>query len=122
MIEAVWVEVLPGNPEGAVHTYVAGLRRALEPVRAPRSPGRFLESHPSGYRLVLPDPAATDLARFERLGDEGRAAVRTGRLPSAERLFGEALGLFHGSLLGGVPGPFAEARRNWLAEARQSLA
>ncbi|MBY8878751.1 AfsR/SARP family transcriptional regulator [Actinacidiphila acidipaludis] len=122
LIDAVWGEALPGNPEGAVHTYVAGLRRALEPVRARRSPGRFLESHPSGYRLRLPDPEATDLARFERLADEGRAASGAGRLPLAERLLDEALALFDGSVLGGVPGPFAQARREWLAAARQSLA
>ncbi|WP_177226145.1 AfsR/SARP family transcriptional regulator [Actinacidiphila rubida] len=122
LIDAVWGEALPGNPEGAVHTYVAGLRRALEPVRVRRSPGRFVQSHPSGYRLVLPDAAATDLARFERLADEGRAAVRAGRPDAAERLFGEALALFHGSVLGGVPGPFAQVRRDWLAGARQSLA
>jgi DNA-binding SARP family transcriptional activator len=122
LIDAVWGEALPGNPEGAVHTYVAGLRRALEPVRARRSPGRFVQSHPSGYRLALPDEDC-DLACFERLRDEGRAAVRHGRHELAERRFAEALGLFRGTtVLGGVPGPFAGAQRDWLGEQRQSVA
>jgi len=121
LIDAIWGEDLPGRPEGGVHTYVAGLRRALEPGRPRRSPGRHLQSHPSGYRLRLPD-GATDLARFERLRDEGRRAWREQRTAVAERLIGEGLALFDGTALGGVPGPYAETQRAWLAEQRHALA
>ncbi|MEW2116980.1 BTAD domain-containing putative transcriptional regulator [Streptomyces sp. NPDC005474] len=121
LIDAVWGTELPGRPDGGLHTYVAGLRRALEPVREPRSPGRYLESHPFGYRLRLPGEA-TDLARFESLRDQGRQARQAGHTAAAERLLTEALGLFDGTVLGGVPGPFAESQRSWLDEQRLSLA
>lgn len=120
LIDAVWGEELPGRPEGGVHTYVAGLRRALEPGRSRRSPGRYLESQPSGYRLRLAE-GTTDLSRFERLRDQGRQAWRAGRPEAAERLMRDALDLFEGTVLGGVPGPFAVAQRDWLAGQRQSL-
>src|SRR5262249_53987843 len=121
LIDAVWGEDLPRRPEAGVHTYVAGLRRALEPVRARRSPGRHLTSHPSGYRLAL-GAEATAPARFERLRDEGRRARQAGRTAEAQRLVEQALRLFDGEALGGVPGPFARQRRAWLAEQRRSLA
>ncbi|WP_255945441.1 AfsR/SARP family transcriptional regulator [Streptomyces odontomachi] len=121
LIDAVWGEDLPGRPEGSVHTYVAGLRRVLEPGRPRRSPGRYLQSHASGYRLSVPGEAV-DLVRFQQLRDEGRRAWQARRAAVAERLFGEALTLFDGMVLGGVPGPFAQTQRNWLAEERQSLA
>ncbi|MBM9508161.1 AfsR/SARP family transcriptional regulator [Actinacidiphila acididurans] len=121
LIDAVWGEDLPGNPEGGVHTYVAGLRRALEPGRTRRSPGRHLLSHPSGYRLTLP-AEASDLARFEKLRDEGRRAWRAGRAEAAEQLLDRALALFDGTALGGVPGPFAQSQRSWLGEQRIAVA
>ncbi|WP_405590052.1 AfsR/SARP family transcriptional regulator [Streptomyces sp. NBC_01190] len=121
LIDAVWGENLPRDPAGGLHTYVAGLRRVLEPVRPPRSPGRHIQSHASGYRLLL-SPEGSDLAVFERLRDQGRANWRAGRNEAAERLFGEALGLFEGPPLGGVPGPFAGTQRSWLTEQRQSVA
>ncbi|WP_225847189.1 BTAD domain-containing putative transcriptional regulator [Streptomyces sp. HPF1205] len=121
LIDALWGEDLPDHPEGGVHTYVARLRRALEPDRPRRDPGRHLRSHPAGYRLELPGEA-TDLGVFEHLRDEGRRAWRAGRAEAAERLLGEALELFDGTALGGVPGPFAREQRSWLAEQRLSVA
>ncbi|MEU3460671.1 BTAD domain-containing putative transcriptional regulator [Streptomyces sp. NPDC006733] len=121
LIDAVWGERLPRDPAGGLHTYVAGLRRVLEPLRPPRSPGRHLQSHASGYRLLL-SAEGSDLAVFERLRDQGRAHWRAGQNGAAERLFGEALGLFAGPPLGGVPGPFAGTQRSWLTEQRQAVA
>ena len=34
LIDAVWGESPPAGVEGSVHTYVSGLRRALEPGRS----------------------------------------------------------------------------------------
>jgi DNA-binding SARP family transcriptional activator len=121
LIDAIWGEELPGRPEGGVHTYVAGLRRALEPGRPRRSPGRHLHSAPAGYRLALAREDS-DLDRFERLRDAGRRAWRERRPAAAGRLIDDALALFDGTALGGVPGPYAETQRAWLAEQRRSLA
>lgn len=117
LIDALWGEELPNRPEGGVHTYVAGLRRAFEPGRGRRSPGRVIESRGSGY-LLRTGPEAIDLARFERSVALARAAVGSGDLQEAERRYDEALGLFDGMALGGVPGPFAATQRDRLAEVR----
>jgi DNA-binding SARP family transcriptional activator len=117
LIDALWGQELPNRPEGGVHTYVAGLRRAFEPGRGHRAPGRVIESRGSGY-LLRAAPDAIDLARFERCVQTARAAAGSGDLAEAERRYDEALGLFDGAALGGVPGPFAAAQRDRLAEVR----
>ncbi len=117
LIDALWGEDLPNRPEGGVHTYVAGLRRAFEPGRGHRSPGRVIESRGSGY-LLRAASDAIDLARFERCVETARTAVGAGDLAEAERCYDEALGLFDGAALGGVPGPFAATQRDRLAEVR----
>ncbi|GAA1999342.1 AfsR/SARP family transcriptional regulator [Catenulispora subtropica] len=117
LIDALWGEELPTRPEGGIHTYVAGLRRAFEPGRGRRSPGRVIASRGSGY-LLRAASDAVDLARFERCVETARAAVGSGDLPEAERRYDEALGIFEGAALGGVPGPFAAAQRDRLAEVR----
>ncbi|TCC53708.1 SARP family transcriptional regulator [Kribbella capetownensis] len=62
LVDDLWVD----PPEGAlsaVRTFVAALRRALEPERAPRSPARFLVTEGPGYALRTD---AVDAWRFER--------------------------------------------------------
>src|SRR5689334_23021407 len=51
MVDAVWGEHPPASAEGGVYTYVAGLRRVLEPDRAPRTRSRVLVSSAGGYTL-----------------------------------------------------------------------
>jgi DNA-binding SARP family transcriptional activator len=120
LIDAVWGDRLPGSPQGGVHTYVAGLRRVLDPDRARRASGRYLESRSLGYRLNAPD-GSTDLARFEGHRERGRRAWKAGALDEADAEFGGALALFEGSALGGVPGPYAAAKRAALAEQRLAV-
>lgn len=121
LIDAVWGERMPQGAEGGVHTYVAGLRRAFEPGRGRRSPGRVIESRDSGY-LLRAAPDAIDLVCFEKLVDLARGAADAGNLATAERHYDEALALFGGTALGGVPGPFAAAQRDRLAELRLGVA
>src|SRR6204780_2639350 len=40
LIDAVWGDQPPASAEGGISTYVAGLRRVLEPGKARRTPGR----------------------------------------------------------------------------------
>ncbi|THV42481.1 AfsR/SARP family transcriptional regulator [Glycomyces buryatensis] len=63
LVGDLWV----APPEGAVsalRTFVAALRRALEPDRAPRSPARLLVTEGPGYALRA-DPQSVDAWRFE---------------------------------------------------------
>src|SRR4051812_29951076 len=55
----------PADAVGAVRTFVAALRRALEPGRPPRAPARLLVTEGPGYALRA-EPDAVDAWRFER--------------------------------------------------------
>ncbi|RKT56791.1 AfsR/SARP family transcriptional regulator [Saccharothrix australiensis] len=117
IIEAVWGDAVPTSAVNLVQTYVAGLRRALEPSRARRAPAELLTSVGDGYLLRL-DPAAVDLDAFER-GVVAAGRLRSaGDLEAAARALDEALALWRGEPLGGVAGLFAEVERGRLGERR----
>ncbi len=103
-----------------MHTYVSGLRRALEPERALWSGGDVLVSEPPGYRLRLPSHNI-DLFGFHRLQDQAGELRAAGDLAGAVRCLDSALALWRGEALGGVPGPFAERHRVELSEKRLVL-
>jgi DNA-binding SARP family transcriptional activator len=117
LVDAVWGDAIPGNPVGGVHTYVAGLRRVLEPGRGHRETGRLLVSQGAGYRLRIA-PDRVDAVEFERLLGLARRHRAAGDPAAAEQSLDAALGLFEGTVLGGVPGPLAETSRARLAEQR----
>ncbi|WP_425558085.1 BTAD domain-containing putative transcriptional regulator [Cryptosporangium japonicum] len=79
LIDDLWGGAAPGGAVGAVQTFVAALRRALEPERAPRAPARVLVTSGPGYALRV-DPDAVDALRFER------AVTGSRELPPAEAL------------------------------------
>ncbi|MEU8078009.1 BTAD domain-containing putative transcriptional regulator [Catellatospora citrea] len=64
LVDDLWDDPAPGAV-AAVRTFVAALRRALEPDRPPRRPARLLVTEGPGYALrVAPD--AVDAWRFEQ--------------------------------------------------------
>ncbi|MEU7532217.1 BTAD domain-containing putative transcriptional regulator [Saccharothrix sp. NPDC042600] len=120
IIEAVWGDATPSSAVNLVQTYVAGLRRALEPSRARRAPAETLTSVGDGYLLRV-DPAAVDLDAFER-GVVAAGRLRsTGDLEAAARVLDEVLALWRGEPLGGVTGLFAEVERGRLGERRLAV-
>ncbi|WP_367136937.1 BTAD domain-containing putative transcriptional regulator [Saccharothrix sp. HUAS TT1] len=120
IIEAVWGDNTPTSAVNLVQTYVAGLRRALEPSRAPRTPAELLTSVGDGYLLRV-DPTAVDLDEFER-GVVAAARLRaSGDLVAAAAALDEALDRWRGEPLGGVAGLFAEVERGRLAERRLAV-
>ena len=124
LIDAVWGETAPASAEGGIYTYVAGLRRVLEPERprrepdqGRRAPSRMLISGGGGYLLRL-GPGALDAEHFERCLGAARGLRAAGDLGDAMRAVDDALALWRGLPYAGVPGPFAEAERARLAELR----
>jgi DNA-binding SARP family transcriptional activator len=65
LVEDLWPEDPPPDAVGAVRTFVAALRRALEPDRPPRTPARLLVTEGPGYTLRVPQDAV-DAWRFEQ--------------------------------------------------------
>lgn len=119
LVDALW-ESPPRSAEQSVYTYVAGLRRLLDPVRGRREPSALLTGVAGGYVLHL-DPSQVDSCRFDRLAGRARRASGRGDHDGAARLARQALALWGGEPLTGVPGPFAEAERARLAETHVSV-
>ncbi|MGI5418214.1 BTAD domain-containing putative transcriptional regulator [Actinomadura luteofluorescens] len=119
LLDGVWGVEPPGSGSKIVPVYVHRLRRCLgtlgegaqEPVIA-RERG--------GYRFVSRG-TAVDVMRLDEAADEAAAARRSGDLEAAASACLDALGLFQGEPLAGLPGPFAEAERLRLEERRLTL-
>ncbi|MGC4875844.1 BTAD domain-containing putative transcriptional regulator [Micromonospora sp. DT43] len=117
LVDDLW-EVPPDGAVGAIRTFVADLRRALEPDRPPRQPPRLLVTEPPGYALRAA-PESVDAYRFEAaVGEAGR--LLTGELPApALTVLDEALGLWRGPAYADCAGAlWAVAEINRLDESR----
>ncbi|MFF8608007.1 BTAD domain-containing putative transcriptional regulator [Streptomyces sp. NPDC015346] len=119
IVDALWGADAPASAANAVHTYVAGLRRILEPERGSRESGAFIVSRAGGYELRVPAEAVDSLT-FVRRYEEARALASAGRATAAFERFASALGLWRGEALSGIPGPYAALERTRLREMRVS--
>ncbi|CAM5413364.1 Regulatory protein AfsR OS=Kitasatospora aureofaciens OX=1894 GN=afsR PE=3 SV=1 [Kitasatospora aureofaciens] len=115
LVDALWGDRPPAQAVAALRTYVSRLRSVIEPRREVRRPAELLVSVADGYALRIPGEAL-DLSVFERLSAEAAAARASGDKNEAHRLLAQALDLFSGRPLTGIPGPYAEAQRLRLAE------
>jgi DNA-binding SARP family transcriptional activator len=120
LIGGLWEERLPRSAAGTIRTYIWRLRQCVD-MQAGGTAGPLIESVGDGYALRL-GPAALDLDAFERWVSEARAARLRQDTARGARLLRDALGLWHGVALAGVPGPYADARRVPLAELRMAAA
>jgi DNA-binding SARP family transcriptional activator/tetratricopeptide (TPR) repeat protein len=121
LVDAVWGQDPPASAEGGIYTYVAGLRRIIEPTRSARGPGRVLVSSGAGYVLHLV-PGQPDAVTFEQQLARARQLRKNGDPVAAVDELERALGLWRGVAFAGVPGPFAETERVRLAELRSGAA
>ncbi|MEH1028365.1 BTAD domain-containing putative transcriptional regulator [Micromonospora profundi] len=101
LVEALWDGRPPASAHMTLRTYVAGLRRVLEPERSHREPARFLRSRPKGYELRV-KIEAIDAIRFGSLVDRAADALAAGEPATAESGYAEALALWRGEPLAGV--------------------
>ncbi|MFJ3218433.1 AfsR/SARP family transcriptional regulator [Kitasatospora sp. NPDC086801] len=121
LVDALWGERPPAQAVAALRTYVSRLRSVIEPRREVRRPAELLVSVADGYALRIPGEAL-DLAVFERLSAEAAAARTSGDKHEAHRLLVQALALFSGRPLTGIPGPYADTQRLRLAERQAAAA
>ncbi len=110
LLEALWGDRPPGRPMSTIRTYAWRWRKLLEPD--PARP-RVLVARGDGYELAVPDDRVDALVA-ERLTADAEAALRRDEPDAARALLRQALDLWHGDPLLGVPGPFAERQRQRL--------
>lgn len=115
LVDGIWGGEPPARAIGTVRTYVSRLRTELEPSRASRTPAQVLLSSGDGYTLRM-DPDCLDLHTFERLLAAGDRAAAAGEPQRAVDLLTQALSLWRGGALAGVPGGYAEGQRRRLGE------
>ncbi|MFF7369689.1 BTAD domain-containing putative transcriptional regulator [Streptomyces tricolor] len=111
LVDDLWAEP-PVRAVGALRTFVAALRRAIEPDRPPRTPPRVLVTEGPGYALCLPRDDV-DVHRFED------ALARARRTPDALADLDAALAAWRGPAYADVTGSaWAQRERTRLEELR----
>ncbi|WP_176738469.1 AfsR/SARP family transcriptional regulator [Micromonospora pallida] len=95
MLDALWAGHPPPSAMASLQAYVANLRRALEPDRAPRTPATVLRTCPRGYLL---DSRVTDVDvhRFGEHATSGWRAWDRGDPQQALSEFEAGLALWRG--------------------------
>ncbi|WP_224274366.1 AfsR/SARP family transcriptional regulator [Streptomyces sp. LS1784] len=111
LVDDLWTDP-PVRAVGALRTFVAALRRALEPERPPRDPPRVIVTEGPGYALRLPRDEV-DVHRFQD------TLARARRHPDAVTDLGAALAAWRGPAYADVPGSaWAQRERIRLEELR----
>ncbi|MFD9435920.1 BTAD domain-containing putative transcriptional regulator [Streptomyces sp. NPDC060002] len=111
LIDDLWSRARAGSL-GALRTFVAALRRAIEPDRPPRTPPCVLITQGPGYALRLPR-GATDVDRFQD------ALAKARRCPEGVVDLGEALASWRGPAYADLPeAAWAQRERSRLQELR----
>ncbi|MGW1763514.1 AfsR/SARP family transcriptional regulator [Streptomyces sp. NPDC002073] len=112
LVEGVWgPAAAPRSASSAVRTYVSQLRAALEPDRPVRSGSRLIVTAEGGYRFPT-RAVVVDAEVFAR-----ETADRGGTAEAVYERLTRAVGRWQGVPLAGVPGPWAERRREQLTES-----
>ncbi len=117
LAERIWGEQPPHQARSTLQAYISRLRRHLKDAGLDNP--MMLTTSAHGYRLDVPE-SCIDAARFETLARRAEAIKSTDPRQAGE-LLREALELFRGEPLAGVPGDWAQAARASLQERRRAV-
>ncbi|MBB5774009.1 BTAD domain-containing putative transcriptional regulator [Nonomuraea jabiensis] len=106
LIDDLWGEKAPASGEAVIRTYISRIRRLL----AEHGLDEAISSQSGGYMLD-PSVFALDAAEFAEMVELARRERGGGQLASAAKRLEEALDLWTGTALAGVPGEAAERER-----------
>jgi DNA-binding SARP family transcriptional activator len=111
LIDRVWDDTPPVEARNVLYSYLSRIRRLLKQASLAGEVAARIERRPAGYVLDI-DPELVDLHRFRRLveRDGGRECDDGARSVA----LAEALGLWRGPALAGLPGKWAaQVRDSW---------
>ncbi|WP_129840856.1 BTAD domain-containing putative transcriptional regulator [Streptomyces sp. RFCAC02] len=115
LVNALWGEESPQQALAALRTYASRLRKSFGERQG------VLVSELGGYALRLAPGDEFDLDTVGELTAAAEEAAAAGDPARAHALYGEALDLWDGEALGGIPGPEAEVERTRIEEQRLVL-
>lgn len=109
LIDGLWGDRAPATGEAVIRTYISRIRRLL----SEHGLGWAIRSQSGGYML---DPSlfVLDATEFAQLVEAARQERARGNVPAAAKHLREALELWTGTALAGVPGEAAERERSRL--------
>ena len=116
LVDQMWGEDPPARVEASLQSYVARLRRVLEPERDARGPARRLRTHAGAYSFDV-DADAVDSRTFAALVRQGRSLAADDPAGAAAVLT-EALALWRGEPYLGFDSPSLRAEATRLEELR----
>ncbi|WP_329363317.1 AfsR/SARP family transcriptional regulator [Streptomyces sp. NBC_01483] len=115
LIQAVWGTTAPRSAGQTIRTYIYRLRKILEPVH--HADASIIVSMGNGYALrVAPDQL--DLSVFRQQVASADVAFEEGNPTVAVAHLRDALALWYGDPLAGIPGPYAVSHRAHLEALR----
>ncbi|WP_338932950.1 BTAD domain-containing putative transcriptional regulator [Streptomyces netropsis] len=121
LIDGLYQDDPPSSARRVVVNYVHRLRTHIDRVDADGGarPPSVIGTTADGYVLRLPEECV-DALRFGQLTARARLRARDGDPSAAVGCLEEALGMWRGPALAGLPGPGAEEQRRALTEQRAS--
>ncbi|QUQ67150.1 Protein-glutamate methylesterase/protein-glutamine glutaminase [Kutzneria sp. CA-103260] len=119
LLDGVWGLEPPGTGVNVLRTYVLRLRTCLRAAGESTKESVIRRSR-TGYSFVG-HAVRMDVTRLREITAEAGAAEEAGELAMAVDACTDALDLFHGEPLAGLPGPFAAGERLRLVERKVKL-
>ncbi|MFD7914860.1 BTAD domain-containing putative transcriptional regulator [Streptomyces sp. NPDC059752] len=117
LVRAVWGADVSDTALNSVYTYIARLRKALEPDRPRSAQSELLVSDSLGYMLRI-SSGQVDARQFRRALAAARTLRAENDLEGAIGRLEAGLALWRGTAYAGAIGSFAESERASLAESR----
>jgi predicted ATPase/DNA-binding SARP family transcriptional activator len=111
LVDALWGSEPPKAAAGTLRTYISRLRQGM----AAGGGQAVIESAGAGYALPVPSDAV-DLGLFLERSAQARTVRGNGETAKAAIFLRDALALWQGEPLAGLPGEYAEAQRGRLTE------
>ncbi|WP_234435148.1 AfsR/SARP family transcriptional regulator [Streptomyces sp. NRRL F-2747] len=119
LLDGVWGAAPPGSGHRVLPSYVYALRKALDPQDTGYEDS-VIRSSQGRYGMAV-DRIRVDVAEMAGRLRDARRAKESGDLAGAMAGFADALALYRGEPLAGLPGPLAQAERRRLADRRRAL-